>query len=118
MTQQTSNWQGLNLDKNDIDFTGALSAKLEHDGGSFISLTFKLKNNSIVRIRKADYGVKVEAEVFPTETKYMVKHPSGIELTFDDEKKAQEIADNIPGSTVDKIEVPRPYKQNILSLFE
>ena len=72
MSKQTE-WQSLDLKKNDIDFKGTLDAHLEHNSGTFVSLTLKLANGSLVRIRKNDYSTSIEAPVVPVVKMYTVK---------------------------------------------
>ncbi len=72
MSKQTE-WQSLDLKKNDIDFKGTLDAHLEHNSGTFVSLTLKLANGSLVRIRKNDYSTSIEAPVVPVVKMYTIK---------------------------------------------
>ncbi len=102
-------WKRLSLDKT-LDFSGALSSQLEHDGDQFISLTLKLKNGQLVRIRKNDYSVSVEAPVIPTEMKFMAKI-GGVSQLFNTKEEAEKALEGFDDAQFEAVKVPKETKQ-------
>jgi hypothetical protein len=110
MSTKQTEWKTLSLTKDQLDFSKALHASLESDGDNFISLTFKLKCGRIVRIRKNDYSVRIEAPITPMETHYIAKAFTGLQMTFKSREEADNALSGISGE-VQEISVPAKQAQ-------
>jgi len=107
MSTKSTEWKSVYLSKVVPDLAGAHRAHIEHDGDSFIAATFMLKGGGTIRIRKADYGVKIEEPVTPVDTKWQVKTHDGLTLMLDDDSKAREIASKYDDAEVIEVKIPK-----------
>lgn len=113
MDNKQTEWSTLDLKKNDLNFTGTLDSHLEHNNGTFVSLTLKLANGSLLRLRKNDYSISLEAPVVPVVTKFFVQLKGLQSQYFDSSEEADKFNEekcNFEG-TVDKVEVVKQAKQ-------
>lgn len=111
MSTKQTEWRSVDLSKEELDFSGALFSHLENTQGSFVSLTLKLKNGRTVRIRKNDYSTVVESPVVQMVTHYVVKSKHGLSAVFTDEHEAARAHEEIDGSELSEIQVPKKQDQ-------
>ena len=103
---KNTEWKPVSLKTDSLNFVGVQSGALEHDGDSFIALTLKLADGKTVRIRKADYGVRVEEPIIPVTVKYIATTPRGLKAEFLTKLEAEEALNGSEGEVVE-ITIPK-----------